>query len=464
MAKKMIGKKEARAALKKTDQLVEDVLNKMRSCDLVTPASLQERVRDISHEAGQGLYKYDRETQQFDDGDQTPILSQDQNCELKLLWATKMDWNPNVSYISPLAKSLMIGDYRMMMGILSNYDSNTLTKMIEKRETFLKVSALFHVVHGAKRVRGVRCQHMDCFLKLLELGANIKARDVIGANIVFHCVMSDGTEETHKMARILLEKGLDVNGVNRLGETAIGIPIMNGDYVAIQLLLDHGLDVTIKDHNGCSPMTMSMCDPKVKKMFAEAAKKKAKAMKAARTPAGCESGDFREPCEVCSQDGSKKCTGCFFARYCGDVCQKKHWDDHKTICNQIRMEYKEITLEFPEASEIVSKNVVNDNIKVHNTAKSSNKKLFSVLKVQKTFDELINKSLGKNDKFSASLTVSSQKEDIYGFLTPSCPEYRTLLDMIDREGLMGYKVYLGSYSHNNKLMVNTARRREHKSW
>jgi len=60
--------------------------------------------------------------------------------------------------------------------------------------------------------------------------------------------------------------------------------------------------------------------------------------------------------------------------------------------------------------------------------------------------------------------VYSQKEDIYGFLTPSCAEYDTVLEMIGREGLMGYKVYLGSYTVNNKLMMNTARRLEHRSW
>ena len=49
------------------------------------------------------------------------------------------------------------------------------------------------------------------------------------------------------MAEILLQRGLDVNSVNRLGETALGIPIMNRDLDAIKLLLSYGIDTSIKD-------------------------------------------------------------------------------------------------------------------------------------------------------------------------------------------------------------------------
>ena len=73
-------------------------------------------------------------------------------------------------------------------------------------------------------------------MKLLELGANIHARDVLGATLLFHCVRGwgKGCPETHIMAEILLQNGLDVNSVNRKGETALGIPIMNRDLDAIK--------------------------------------------------------------------------------------------------------------------------------------------------------------------------------------------------------------------------------------
>ena len=36
-------------------------------------------------------------------------------------------------------------------------------------------------------------------------------------------------------------------------------------------------------------------------------------------------------CEVCGKVG-RRCKGCFRAHYCGPVCQKKIWKEHKVAC------------------------------------------------------------------------------------------------------------------------------------
>ena len=119
---------------------------------------------------------------------------------------------------------------------------------------------------------------------------------------------------------------------------------------------------------------------------------------------------------------------------------------------------------------MVSKNVVTGKLRIHTGVKSKpEKKNHLVIKVQKTLDKDMNElcerfNFQKMDRFSTALTVSSQKEDVYGFIMSSDPEYPRVLEMIEKEGLMGYKIFLNSYIQDDKLMVNTARILAPKSW
>ena len=39
---------------------------------------------------------------------------------------------------------------------------------------------------------------------------------------------------------------------------------------------------------------------------------------------------------VCGGNGLQKCGGCLTVRYCSQVCQAKHWKDHKKTCRYLR--------------------------------------------------------------------------------------------------------------------------------
>jgi hypothetical protein len=42
-------------------------------------------------------------------------------------------------------------------------------------------------------------------------------------------------------------------------------------------------------------------------------------------------------CSCCAAEKPKKrCKGCMSAKYCGNTCANKHWEEHKTICMWIR--------------------------------------------------------------------------------------------------------------------------------
>ena len=181
------------------------------------------------------------------------------------------------------------------MNLIGDKKGEELRKLLESRETFLKVPALFHVVRGviarnsgeSEKEWGIpkeekRYTHGACFMKLLELGANIHARDVLGDTLLFHCVRNKGGPETHVMAEILLEQGLDVNSVNRRGETALGIPIHNQDFAAMKLLLSHDIDIYIKDLDNHSAWMMTVLNPKFQVMHCKQAKLVAERMKMRR--------------------------------------------------------------------------------------------------------------------------------------------------------------------------------------
>ena len=56
---------------------------------------------------------------------------------------------------------------------------------------------------------------------------------------------------------ILLKKKLNINKKNKNGDTPLHLAVQRGDYDIIQLLLDNGADITIKNKKGISPYDLA---------------------------------------------------------------------------------------------------------------------------------------------------------------------------------------------------------------
>ena len=235
-----------------------------------------------------GIYDYDR-SEQLDDGDQSPFTDEEEALLLKAICVTFMDWHPNIPYLSPLSKCLLLGDYEGMMSLIGDKQGEELQKLLESRDTYLKVPAIFHLVRGVLARNsgeseldwGIRREersysHCSCFMKLLELGVDVNARTVLGDTLLFYCVGGKGRgcpPEALLMGEILLQHGLNVNAVNRLGETALWTPIQENNLDAIKLLVAHGIDITIKDNlQSWSAALMAANDTKIQKLFSEQTK------------------------------------------------------------------------------------------------------------------------------------------------------------------------------------------------
>ena len=88
----------------------------------------------------------------YNDGDQSP-LNGERAQYLKNQWSTGMDcvpFAPLFHYLSSWLKVIYSGDYDSMMKMLEDKSEAEIKRMIDRRESLMNISAIFHVVVGAR--------------------------------------------------------------------------------------------------------------------------------------------------------------------------------------------------------------------------------------------------------------------------------------------------------------------------
>ena len=211
----------------------------------------------------------------YEDSDQTPLQG-DELQFLKFQWSSGMDCNPispENDHLSGWLRALWWGDFPLVMSFIDRVRKDQVSKLLENRESLMNMSAVFHVIEGARTFRGdgdrmkdhriaanmikeVKEGHEKILKKLIELGANIHAKDVAGYTPLHHCLTSVGNSVTLTMARELLRAGADPNTQNRFGCTPLVEPVTNKNMEQINLLLEFGADHDIKDNDGISIRTL----------------------------------------------------------------------------------------------------------------------------------------------------------------------------------------------------------------
>ena len=294
----------------------------------------------------------------YDDGDQSP-LSGESAQYLKNQWSTGMDcvpFEPRFHYLSSWLKVIYSGDYDSMMKMLENKSEAEIKRMLDRRESLMNISAIFHVVVGARTLAEkhpdladvqrlseknltIKNEHIKILEKLLNLGADVNVRDVAGFSPLHYCAQFHGNKTTLKMAEILIKAGAKVDAQNRFGSTPLMDSTIAQRYDLVKFFTKLGADLFLKDHDGSSPFSLSQYNQKMLKIFSEARKKNAcKERERLREEAG---GSFKN-CSVCgSTENTKLCTGCFFVWYCSTQCQKKNWGEHKENCKVCVAEYNQ---------------------------------------------------------------------------------------------------------------------------
>ena len=291
-------------------------------------------------------------THTTDDGDQSPVTGDDA-IKLKWKWASGLDWNPGNALLSNWLRSLAVGDYEGMMAEIERTPENERKDLVERRETLYNFSALFHVVKGASMTlddtgrayntkskfvdRSKQPKHLQCVAKLIELGANVNAKDMLGATPLFFCVMKSRNPATMKIAKFLLDNGAEVNTTNRLGETALLQPVMMKRFDCVDFLMRNGADASIRDNEGGCCADMSGMDDETKEHLTASNN---------TTPS-----DLLMLCALCSQPSKSRCTACFVVRYCSKECQLVHWNKHKKLCKVTKKKFTPVQLESPAGAD-----------------------------------------------------------------------------------------------------------------
>ena len=263
---------------------------------------------------------------------------------LRNQWSTGMDhrpFDPRFNYLSSWLKVIFSGDYETFLKMIENKSGPELMEILERRETLLNVSAIFHVIIGARafeqhKTRPIetfkmRSDHLRIFMKLLSLKVDIHVRDIAGYTPLHHCCNGYGTDVTMKMAELLLNEGANVNARNRFGTTPLLEVSMTLQYDFITFLLDKGADPYIRDNDDISMVGMANQNPKLMELLGRKYTQDVKFSQVWNI------GDSQENCGYCGDKKKerKKCSGCYHIWYCNRECQQKHWEHHKDDCKVI---------------------------------------------------------------------------------------------------------------------------------
>jgi len=184
-------------------------------------------------------------------------------------------------------------------------------------ETPYKWGYIHFVVTGAQRVSmvgGGKTQHLELLKYLITMGAPIDLRDIAGYTCLHHVSMRLSVPD---ILRTLLEAGADPNWQDKYGGTPIAGACMTEQPESIELLMEFGADLDIKDADdfAIGYTKYPIYGPKV----ASAIHKWVLKRKGEEAP-------LERKCDTCGKPakGDLKlsfCSTCRMASYCSRACQ-----------------------------------------------------------------------------------------------------------------------------------------------
>ena len=256
-----------------------------------------------------------------DDGDQSPVTEEEVIEQLESQYAKFMKVAMFPFKYSRWVQAMYRGDYNVMV-ILSKLSKEETEKKLEVREISCNRSVVFHVIMVSllfysdapsilkvkkmvQRYMNVKYDHMRILKKLIELGANINARDVVGKNSLHYCIFGNSVNKTlWAMAEIMLKAGADPNHRNRFGKSPLYDCVRVGDIESITLLLKYGANPHLMEYVDSMECFTAAClrgFPHVEKMLADVEKEAAMKERAVQKKAA--GGSFSKCC-VCGKEGT----------------------------------------------------------------------------------------------------------------------------------------------------------------
>ena len=85
----------------------------------------------------------------YEDSDQRPVKGKEE-VMLTIDLATGLDYSPNLPYFSDWLRANYCGDYDKVLVCLDGLSDEEVKRLLSKRESMYNISAVFHVIMGAR--------------------------------------------------------------------------------------------------------------------------------------------------------------------------------------------------------------------------------------------------------------------------------------------------------------------------
>ena len=231
----------------------------------------------------------------------------------------------------------------MMNLIAGGGERGRMTKLLERRESMMRLTPLMCCITGAQQLEANpaldgKAQHVALSRALLEAGAKPNAKDV-GGFTAFHLATNGHAANVTSLqiAAMLPQYGGDPNIRNRFGQAPLVEAVMSTRMDVIEMLVHAGADPSTEDlSSSITPASLARSQPNVLRLFSRATLSRAK----------MEPVVFICAAPGCEKEGTKSCQGCHRSWYCSSGCQRADWKAHKPLCKLAATELTRVRIHY----------------------------------------------------------------------------------------------------------------------
>ncbi|KAG2018438.1 hypothetical protein CC2G_007867 [Coprinopsis cinerea AmutBmut pab1-1] len=169
----------------------------------------------------------------------------------------------NVSHLSLFAAACFFGNFERVKKEVEEGKAPNLSSV----ETEFQQGYASYVILGSQRTTntktgGIPIEHLKVLKYLIPHGLALDVPDIAGYTALHHSVLANTGKEREQLIRALLEGGANINAQNRWGETPLMCAMATQDTLGVEILIEAGADLDIKNGDDESARTWyPLCGP-----------------------------------------------------------------------------------------------------------------------------------------------------------------------------------------------------------